>query len=158
MKKNVVTIMIIFIIIIILLGGLIFLNFREKLDIQVLSDNNNQVEVLNDILREFLNEFNMDNNKVCLDDSCLKNIITGNEFEEAQKNYLKSIEIKNSEYIFLYKISIDYDNAKKILNISLDRDDGNEIGKQKYKIYVNDNRILYEKYGFLDTTYTTIVE
>lgn len=152
MKKIFISIFIL--IVIILIGFIALLNHYNKGNIEVLSDDNNQVEVLSYIYEDFVNGFDMTNKNLYLDNSCLKNFITGNEFEENNKLILKSIEIKNEEYEFSYKMFLNYD--EKNLNISLERQDGNEVSEQKYKVYIEDNIIKYERDGMLTTNHTTI--
>lgn len=154
MKKKYILIFII--IFITLIGFIIFLSFYDKYNMEVLCNNSNQTEALKYIYEDFLNVFNMNNKNLYLDDSCLKNFITGEEFEEENKIILKSIEIKNEEYEFSYKIFSKYDDRNSTLNLSLERQDGNQISEQKYRIYVKNNAIKYERDGMLTTKYTTI--
>ncbi len=139
-----------------LIEFIILLNFHDKSNMELLSNNSNQTEALKCIYEDFLNGFNMNNKNLYLDENCFKNFITGKEFEEKNKIILKSIEINNEEYEFSYKIFSKYDDKNSTLLISLERQDGNQISEQKYRIYVENNAIKYKKYGMLTTKYTTI--
>ena len=140
-------------IVIILIGCIVAVNIYNVEKIKILSDDNKQVEALKYIYEDFVNGFNLNNKNLYLDDSCLKNFITGNEFDESNKSILKSIEIENEEFEFLYKITIKQNNETSTLTLLLEREDGGETSRQNYKIYVKNNSIKYVKDKLESTTF-----
>ncbi|MBQ8379385.1 MAG: hypothetical protein IJX34_01050 [Clostridia bacterium] len=149
MKKNIS--LIILIVCIIIVSIPIYLHIKNNKNYDVLSDEKNQVELLQNIYLDFLNN---NNNNLSLDSSCLKNLITGNEFSEKNKNILKSVESFNNDASFSYILISNYNVKNSILTLTLKRNDGNETRSQKYKLYVKNNLLNYDRDGFGTNSYS----
>ncbi len=137
MKKYV----ILAILIVFVIGCVILIYYNKR---EILKSDEKQVEVLSNLYTEFLK------NKlgtIRLDDSCLKNIITKNDFSYDDKNILREIE-RDESTGFSYVLYSSFDSDNLILTLNLRRDDGNEKVTQKYKLTVKGSKIKYETYGF----------
>lgn len=81
-----------------------------------------------------------------LDESALKNIVTGESFSNDTINYLKMLEKHDSSYSFSYVLAISYHDETSILTVTITSD--NSLETQKYKISVENGKITYEADGF----------
>lgn len=138
-KKIILTIIIILIISIIVY--LLILNSNKK----VLLDNQNQVEVLNKMYKEFVLESSITDSNILLDDSTIKNLITKEYFNENSIAKLKQVETNYSNSKSDYILSLKYNHNKKIIELTLANDSGNMV-KQKYILKIENGKINYEKY------------
>ncbi len=158
MKKKYFIILILILIVIIL--GVILIGVKKlnnkDIDKEVLKNEDNQVTALVDIYNDFFNSFNMEEHNIYLDKSCYKNLITGEEFTQENKEILKQFEKEKAENTFENIIYISYNSDDDIITIEMNSkvinsDNNSSSHKQRYKLYTNDNKITFERYLFLET-------
>ena len=115
-------------------------------NLNVIKDDLNQAELLKDISLELLKEEYIDvsDSTVNFAEGSLRNFITYSKFNEDCQNLLENIETVGND---LYEISVEYISKSHILLITLQSEDGNYKLIQKYKIFVKNGKIMYEKYG-----------
>ena len=145
MKKK-----IIFTIIVILMIAIIAYLLIFNLNKKVLLDNENQVELLSEMYKDFVLDTNINEYNISLDDSAIKNLITKEYFDESSIDILKQVETSYSDSKSDYILSLKYDYNKKIIELTLKNDSGNMI-RQKYILKIKNGKINYEKYdnGFI---------
>ena len=145
MKKK-----IIFTIIVILMIAIIAYLLIFNLNKKVLLDNENQVELLSEMYKDFVLDININEYNISLDDSAIKNLITKEYFDESSIDILKQVETSYSDSKSDYILSLKYDYNKKIIELTLKNDSGNMI-RQKYILKIKYGKINYEKYdnGFI---------
>ncbi len=158
MKKKYFIILILILIVIILgviLMGIKKLNNKD-IDKEVFKNEDNQVTALVDIYNDFFNSFNMEEHNIYLDQSCYKNLITGEEFTQENKQILKQFEKGKSDNTFENIVYISYNSDDEIITIEMNSkvinsDSNSSSHKQRYKLYTDDNKIIFERYLFLET-------
>ena len=125
---------------------LLIFNLNKK----VLLDNENQVELLSEMYKDFVLDTNINEYNISLDDSAIKNLITKEYFDESSIDILKQVETSYSDSKSDYILSLKYDYNKKIIELTLKNDSGNMI-RQKYILKIKNGKINYEKYdnGFI---------
>ena len=140
MKKKIVILMIA------IIAYLLIFNLNKK----VLLDNENQVELLSEMYKDFVLDTNINEYNISLDDSAIKNLITKEYFDESSIDILKQVETSYSDSKSDYILSLKYDYNKKIIELTLKNDSGNMI-RQKYILKIKNGKINYEKYdnGFI---------
>lgn len=144
MKKYIFGIIIAIIAIVLIIIGVYFYNIHNNQ--KILENENNQVEVLRQIYGEYINSFELEESNIILNEDCFKNIITDVEFSDENKEKLKQLERTSETYEFRYEISSTY--SKKTSNLILEikeMDEGLMTGTQKYRLYVKDGKIQFEK-------------
>lgn len=144
MKKYILGIIIVIIIIALVISGIYLYNVQNNK--KILESEENQVEVLRQIYGEYINSFDLDGSNIILNENCFKNIITDVEFSDENKEKLKQLERTSETYEFRYEISSTY--SKKTSNLILEikeMDEGLMTGTQKYRLYVKDGKIQFEK-------------
>ncbi len=144
--------LVIAIIVIILIVLFLIIQDNKKTDNQILSNDMAQAEVLKQIYMKFLGGFQ--DRKIVLDESTYTNFITGDKFPQEQiddiENLFSSSDVTiNDEY---YVFSIKYSNG--ILELMLDSSDGYYKAETMYKIYVENEKILYETDGVITQSMT----
>ncbi len=150
MKKYIVWIIIAIIVIVAVAFGIYFLYMKNNE--KILEDENNQVNALKAVYEDFLGNFNLEEDNIILDESCLKNIVSGVEFNNENKEKLEEVEKINDEYNFEYDLSSTYNAKTYILTLKLEeKDDGLTATTQSYKLAVKDGTIVYERYGLGET-------
>lgn len=109
----------------------------------------NQAEVLKNICLEFLNEkyVNITDSTVYFEEGSLRNFITNSKFDNDCRNLLKTIETNGNDVNDSYKIKVQYIPKSHILFITLQNENGNYKLNQKYRIFVKNGEIMYEKCG-----------
>lgn len=129
-----------------IIAYLLIFNLNKK----VLLDNKNQVELLSEMYKDFVLDFNINEYNISLDDSAIKNLITKEYFDESSIDILKQVETSYSDSKSNYILSLKYDYNKKIIELTLKNDSGNMI-RQKYILKIKNGKINYEKYdnGFI---------
>lgn len=145
-KKYIIELVIAIIVIIFIVLFLIIQD-NKNTDNQILSNDMAQAEVLKQIYMKFLGDFQ--DRKIVLDESTYTNFITGNKFSQEQiddiENLFSSDDVTiNDEY---YIFSIKYSNG--ILELMLDSSDEDYEAETMYKIYVENEKILYETDGVI---------
>ena len=145
-KKYIIELVIAIIVIIFIVLFLIIQD-NKNTDNQILSNDMAQAEVLKQIYMKFLGDFQ--DRKIVLDESTYTNFITGNKFSQEQiddiENPFSSDDVTiNDEY---YIFSIKYSNG--ILELMLDSSDEDYEAETMYKIYVENEKILYETDGVI---------
>lgn len=124
---------------------LILLNTQNKLD-KILEDENVQVNTLIKIYKDVIEKNVLEIDKeanIILDESTLKNIVTGENFTDENIIKIKSVERndKNSEITYtLYKSSY----SKNFTIITVVSSDGEDRRTVKYKFYVKDGNVEFE--------------
>lgn len=139
--KNIKIIMPIILIIIILAIILTYIGIevnKQKIN-NIIEDEAKQVQTLKAIYKDFLK--NCDGN-ILLDKSTLKNIITGNNFSEENKNILKQIETNLGNSHFTYTLYINYNTNTRVLKLTLEGTD-TSIFSTSYKLNVKNSNITY---------------
>lgn len=139
--KNIKIIMPIILIIIILAIILTYIGIevnKQKIN-NIIEDEAKQVQTLKAIYKDFLK--NCDGN-ILLDKSTLKNIITGNNFSEENKNILKQIETNLGNSHFTYTLYINYNTNTRVLTLTLEGTD-TSIFSTSYKLNVKNSNITY---------------
>ena len=139
--KNIKIIMPIILIIIILAIILTYIGIevnKQKIN-NIIEDEAKQVQTLKAIYKDFLK--NCDGN-ILLDKSTLKNIITGNNFSEENKNTLKQIETNLGNSHFTYTLYINYNTNTRVLKLTLEGTD-TSIFSTSYKLNVKNSNITY---------------
>ena len=139
--KNIKIIMPIILIIIILAIILTYIGIevnKQKIN-NIIEDEAKQVHTLKAIYKDFLK--NCDGN-ILLDKSTLKNIITGNNFSEENKNILKQIETNLGNSHFTYTLYINYNINTRVLKLTLEGTD-TSIFSTSYKLNVKNSNITY---------------
>lgn len=139
--KNIKIIMPIILIIIILAIILTYIGIevnKQKIN-NIIEDEAKQVQTLKAIYKDFLK--NCDGN-ILLDKSTLKNIITGNNFSEENKNILKQIETNLGNSHFTYTLYINYNINTRVLKLTLEGTD-TSIFSTSYKLNVKNSIITY---------------
>lgn len=139
--KNIKIIMPIILIIIILAIILTYIGIevnKQKIN-NIIEDEAKQVQTLKAIYKDFLK--NCDGN-ILLDKSTLKNIITGNNFSEENKNILKQIETNLGNSHFTYTLYINYNINTRVLKLTLEGTD-TSIFSTSYKLNVKNSNITY---------------
>ena len=141
MKKYIILV----ILAVLVIGAIVFFYYNKK---EVLKSDKKQVEVLESVYKDFLKNKMSNDYEVTLDDSCLKNIITKNDFSDEDKEILWKIESndENSSY-FSYVLYSIFDSENLVLTLNLRRSDGNQENTQRYKLHVSGGKIKYEIYG-----------
>lgn len=81
-----------------------------------------------------------------LDESALKNIVTGESFSNDTINYLKMVEKHDSTHPFPYVLAISYHKETSTLTVTITSD--TSVETQKYKISVENGKLKYEADGF----------
>lgn len=81
-----------------------------------------------------------------LDESALKNIVTGESFSDDTINYLKTLENDTAEYSLEYILAISYHKETSTLTVTITSD--TSVKTQKYKISVENGKLKYETDGF----------
>lgn len=129
-----------------IIAYLLIFNLNKK----VLLDNENQVELLSEMYKDFVLDININEYNISLDDSAIKNLITKEYFDESSIDILKQVETSYSDSKSDYILSLKYDYNKKIIELTLKNDSGNMI-RQKYILKIKNGKINYEKYdnGFI---------
>ena len=129
-----------------IIAYLLIFNLNKK----VLLDNENQVELLSEMYKDFVLDININEYNISLDDSAIKNLITKEYFDESSIDILKQVETSYSDSKSDYILSLKYDYNKKIIELTLKNDSGNMI-RQKYILKIKYGKINYEKYdnGFI---------
>ncbi len=129
-----------------IIAYLLIFNLNKK----VLLDNENQVELLSEMYKDFVLDTNINEYNISLDDSAIKNLITKEYFDESSIDILKQVETSYSDSKSDYILSLKYDYNKKIIELTLKNDSGNMI-RQKYILKIKNGKINYEKYdnGFI---------
>ena len=139
--KNIKIIMPIILIIIILAIILTYIGIevnKQKIN-NIIEDEAKQVQTLKAIYKDFLK--NCDGN-ILLDESALKNIITGSSFSEENKNTLKQIETNLGNSHFTYTLYINYNTNTRVLKLTLEGTD-TSIFSTSYKLNVKNSNITY---------------
>ena len=139
--KNIKIIMPIILIIIILAIILTYIGIevnKQKIN-NIIEDEAKQVQTLKAIYKDFLK--NCDGN-ILLDKSTLKNIITGNNFSEENKNILKQIETNLGNSHFTYTLYINYNTNTRVLKLTLEGTD-TSIFSTSYKLNFKNSNITY---------------
>ena len=139
--KNIKIIMPIILIIIILAIILTYIGIevnKQKIN-NIIEDEAKQVQTLKAIYKDFLK--NCDGN-ILLDKSTLKNIITGNNFSEENKNIIKQIETNLGNSHFTYTLYINYNINTRVLKLTLEGTD-TSIFSTSYKLNVKNSNITY---------------
>lgn len=121
----------------------IIFSFNTKSIDKLIEDENIQVETLNNVYKDMLSKVNTDNANIILDQSSLKNILTGEELTQENISKLKELE-KNSEseekYILYTKYSKEtYTLILEVIGSGV----GNTKTTQKYKLEVKDGDLVY---------------
>ena len=129
-----------------IIAYLLIFNLNKK----VLLYNENQVELLSEMYKDFVLDTNINEYNISLDDSAIKNLITKEYFDESSIDILKQVETSYSDSKSDYILSLKYDYNKKIIELTLKNDSGNMI-RQKYILKIKNGKINYEKYdnGFI---------
>lgn len=156
MKKYIIWIIISIIVIVAIAFGIYFFNMKniEK----ILEDENNQVNALKGVYENFLGRLNLEEDNIILDESCLRNIISGVEFSDENKEKLKEVEKINEEYEFAYDLSLKYNVQTSILTLKLEeKNHGLMTSTQSYKLSVKNGAIVYETDGVGETINTSPV-
>lgn len=156
MKKYIIWIIISIIVIVAIAFGIYFFNMKniEK----ILEDENNQVNALKGVYEDFLGRLNLEEDNIILDESCLRNIISGVEFSDENKEKLKEVEKINEEYEFAYDLSLKYNVQTSILTLKLEeKNHGLMTSTQSYKLSVKNGAIVYETDGVGETINTSPV-
>lgn len=84
MKKYIILV----ILAVLVIGAIVFFYYNKK---EVLKSDKKQVEVLESVYKDFLKNKMSNDYEITLDDSCLKNIITKNDFSDEDKEILRKI-------------------------------------------------------------------
>lgn len=145
MKNRIIFIalLLIFIVIIVLIS-IFFIRNNEK---NILLSNDNQVDVLIEIYNDFISSMNINDN-IILSDNTLKNIITGERFDEENIERLRKFEDKKDNSNNPYTLSIEFFPKTNILNVTISRNKyGYESKSQKYKLSIKNGKINYEQFG-----------
>ena len=144
MKKYILGIIIVIIIIALVISGIYLYNVQNNK--KILESEENQVEVLRKIYGEYIDSFSLEGSNIILNENCFKNIITDVEFSDENKEKLRQLERTSETYDFRYEISSTY--SEKTSNLILEikeMDNGLMTGTQKYRLYVKDGKIQFEK-------------
>lgn len=155
MKKYIIGAIVVIVIIVTVICDIFLINSHNK---TILEDENNQVNTLKKVYEDFLSNFNLEEDNIILDATCLKNIINGVEFSDENKEKLKEVEKINDEYDFEYTLSLTYNEKNSTLTLKLEeKERALMTSTQSYKLYVKDDAIVYERDGFGETINTSSI-
>lgn len=109
----------------------------------VLENEYAQREILAKIYLEMIRSRDIN---LTLDESALKNIVTGEFFSNDTINYLKMLENDTSTDSIEYVLAISYYAETSTLTVTITS--GKSVETQKYKILVENGKLKYETDGF----------
>ena len=150
MKKNNIAILVVTIVLVCTVIAVACVTFvcRTKF-VNKLTEEEAQIELVTKIYKEFMNnKVDVENDSVTLDESALKNLVTGENLSESGANSLKeNIEIKNNDTGYKYVLSVKYSNKTDKIIVTITRDTDANLGQytatQKYKVSLKDGKLEY---------------